>query len=194
MIRLSITAALALTLASLTPAVAADEKVKTAALPDIAAETAIRNLDLAERLLQYAEESRNANAALLAANILLQSPGGPAGAAESEGDSAMFAQTSADDIKKLGADDAKNAARPRIDLALDLATKLGKGDAAIKAGVDKARAMQVQLYPVTCWAYNSLGASFYWTAYSLPVAQANVIGICRANTPWGQVCYLSHCG
>lgn len=172
------------------PVLASDEKADVTEAPaDLAA---IADLDLANRLLDYSERAKDPQAALVAARILATAPGGTAGPMPKAGEQKIF-QTSAADVKKLDADAAKAAAAPRVELALELANKLGKADPTVKASAEKIGKLSVQYYPATCWAYNTLGATFYWMGPNVVAAQSSVMAYCRANTPYGHFCYISHC-
>jgi len=158
-----------------------------------AANTAIENLHLAENLLKFADENKDPYAALVAARILLNNPGGQTTALPKPGDLKTLTQMSVADVKKLDTEKANALARPRFNLALATALKYSDGDAAISTAVAKTRAMDFQIYPATCFAYNTLGASFYWMHANRQVARYTVMEVCRANTPWGQMCIFSHC-
>lgn len=160
---------------------------------EASAEESLANLRLAEDLLRFAESRKDSLAAVLAARILVESPGGYITGLPQGGDPSTFTQMSKADFGKLTNEEGAKAARTRIDQALALAEAESKGDENIKGLIDSVRSTNFQYGVTTCYAYNNLGAYFWWTGPSPGIARSNAMRACRSNTPYGYSCFLSHC-
>jgi hypothetical protein len=148
---------------------------------------------LADQLLRYAEENRDAVAALAAARILTRIPGGALFSPIEEPTSSPVEQKPLFNYSKLDAKSTPGAARRSIDKALDMALGFAGEDAGLKKQIEAARKTDFQMYASTCYAYNDFGQWFWWTAGNRAIARRQVMQACRFGTPYGYRCFNSHC-